>query len=139
MITEVVVVKGLIAIGHYAATHMTAGVAAHLIHVAAGMTIPQLLGATVTAGFVAGCVTWTQDRINNVKNGIAAIDKGNYWTAIKEFGLLAISADISADMLPDKVDAVLEKLNLSRDETQKITRWVRNHEDDIAKYIRDHK
>jgi len=139
MITEALVVKGLMAIGHFAATHMTAGVAAHLAHVAAGMTISQLIGTTVTAGFVAGCITWTQDRINNVKNGIAAIDNGNYWTAVKEFGSLAISADVSADMLPDKVDAVLEKLNLNREETKKVTRWVRNHEDDIAKYIRDHK
>ena len=119
MITEALIVKGLLAIGHFAATHMTAGVAAHLAHVAAGMTISQLIGTTVT--------------------GIAAIDKGNYWTAIKEFGSLAISADVSADMLPDKVDAVLEKMNLSRDETKKVTRWVKNHEDDIAKYIRDHK
>lgn len=139
MITEALVVKGLVAIGHFAATHLTAGAAAHLAHVAAGMTLSQLIGTTVTAGFVAGCVTWTQERINNVKNGIEAIENGNYWTAVKEFGSLAISADVSADLLPDKVDALLEKMNLNREETKKVTRWVRNHEVDIAKYIRDHK
>lgn len=39
MVFEALVVKGLVAIGHYAAAHMTAGAAAAVVHAAAGMTL----------------------------------------------------------------------------------------------------
>lgn len=68
MIAEALIVKGLVALGHMAATHLTAGGAAALIHAAAGMSLSQLATATITAGFVTGCITWTGDRIKNVQN-----------------------------------------------------------------------
>lgn len=139
MISEVLVVKGLVALGHFATAHMTAGAAAALMHAAAGMTIGQLITATVTAGFVAGCVTWTADRINNLKKGAYAISKGNYGEALKEFGSLAISSNLEVDMLPDAVEAALEKMHLDSEETRKVTKWVKNHEMEIAKYVKDHK
>lgn len=139
MIVEVLVGKGLVAIVHFATAHMTAGVAASLMHAAAGMTIGQLFTATVTAGFVAGCVTWTAERINNVKNGANAICLGNYGEALKEFGSLAISLNIEVNMLPDAVEAALEKMHLNSDETKKVTNWIRNNETEIIKYVKEHK
>lgn len=139
MVTEFLIVKGLVALGHIAATHMTAGTAAALIHAAAGMTIGQLATTVVAAGFVTGCVTWTSDRINNLKKGASAISNGNYGEAIKEFGSLAISSNVGVDMLPDAVEAALEKMHLSSDETRKVTNWVKNHEVEIARYVKNHK
>lgn len=74
MVFEALVVKGLVAIGHYAAAHMTAGAAAAVVHAAAGMTLAQIASATVTAGFVTGCVVWTGERIKNVQKGVKAIE-----------------------------------------------------------------
>ena len=67
--------KGLVAIGHFVAAHATAGTVAAAAHAVAGMSLAQIATATVTAGFVAGCITWTGDRIKNVQNGI----KGRPW------------------------------------------------------------
>ena len=139
MVVEILIAKGLVALGHLAAAHMTAGTAAAIVHAVAGMTIGQLATATVTAGFVAGCVTWTADRIKNVKNGALAISNGNYREAIKEFGSLAISSNIGVDMLPDAVEAALEKMHLSNEETRKVTSWVKDHETEIANYVKNMK
>lgn len=139
MIAEVLVIKGLAAICHWAAAHATAGVIAHAAHVVAGMTIGQLVTTTVTAGFIAGCVTWTADRIDNVKNGVSAISKGNYTKAIKEFASFALSSGVGVDMLPDTIEAGLEKMHLSSDETRKVITWVKKHELEIADYVKKHK
>lgn len=139
MITEVLIVKGLIAIGHFVAAHATAGTIATAAHAVAGMSLAQIATATITAGFVAGCITWTGDRIKNVQNGIKAINDGNSWTAVKEFGSLALSADIDIVMLPDTVKAGLEKMNLDSKAAHEVTSWVKNHEIEIAKYVSEHK
>lgn len=139
MIVEVLVCKGLVAIGNWVAAHATAGVLAHAAHVAAGMTISQLLTTTVTAGFIAGCITWTADRIKNVKNGVSAISDGNYAEAIKEFGSFALSSGVDIEMLPDTIEAGLEKMHLSSEDTKKVTAWVKNHELEIADYVKKHK
>lgn len=139
MVTEALVVKGLVALWHLAATHMTAGAAVSLAHAAAGMTIGQLATTVVTAGFVAGCIKWTGERLSNLKNGAKAISDGNYATAIKEFGMLAISSNVHANMLPDSIEEALEKLHLDSDESRKITSWVKQHEIEIAEYVRNHK
>lgn len=139
MVTEVLVFKGLVTLGHLAATHLTAGAAASLIHAAAGMTLAQLATATVTAGFVTGCVTWTTGRIKNVKNGVKALNDGNYGDAIKQFGLFAISSDLDVHMLPDTIEAGLEKMGLGTEGTKKVTSWVKGHEVEIARYVKNHK
>ena len=51
MITEVIVAKGLLAIGHWAVAHATAGTVALAVKTVAGMTLAQFLTTTVTAGF----------------------------------------------------------------------------------------
>lgn len=139
MITEVLVVKGLVAIGHFVAAHATAGTVAAAAHAVAGMSLAQIATATVTAGFVAGCITWTGDRIKNVQNGIKAINNGDTWTAVKEFGSLAISSGVDVNMLPDTVEAGLEKMHLDSKETREVTSWIKNHEIEIANYVKNHK
>jgi len=139
MVVEALVIKGLVAIGHFAAAHLTAGTAAALMHTLAGMSLAQIATVTVSAGFVAGCITWTGDRLDNLKKGAAAIGQGNYGTAIVEFGKLALSCDVTPDMLPDKIEAALEKLKLDSSSTRQVTSWVKDHELEIAKYVRDHK
>lgn len=139
MITEALIAKGLVAIAHFASAHMTAGAAAAIIHSLAGMSLAQIATVTLSAGFVAGCITWTGDRLRNLQKGAAAIGKGDYGMAIIEFGKLAISCDVTPDLLPVKVEAALEKLKLDSSSTRQVTKWVKDHESEIAKYIRDHK
>lgn len=139
MVFEALVVKGLVAIGHYAAAHMTAGVAAAVVHAAAGMTLAQIASATVTAGFVTGCVVWTGERIKNVQKGIKAIENGDTLVAIKEFGLFAMSSNVDIEMLPDSIAKGLEKMGAGGDSCRKVASWVKNHELDILKYIENHK
>lgn len=139
MITEVLVVKGLVAIGHFVAAPATAGTVAAAAHAVAGMSLAQIATATVTAGFVAGCITWTGDRIKNVQNGIKAINNGDTWTAVKEFGSLAISSGVDVNMLPDTVEAGLEKMHLDSKAPREVTSWVKNHEIEIANYVKNHK
>ena len=103
------------------------------------MSLAQIATATVTAGFVAGCITWTGDRIKNVQNGIKAINNGDTWTAVKEFGSLAISSGVDVNMLPDTVEAGLEKMHLDSKATREVTSWVKNHEIEIANYVKNHK
>lgn len=138
MVFELVVCKGLVALGHYAVAHMTAG-AAVAAHAVAGMTLTQLASATVAAGFVTGCVTWTAGRIKNVQKGIEAIENGNTFAAIKEFALFAMSSNLDIEMLPDSIAAGLEKMGAGGDECRKAASWVKNHELDILKYIENHK
>lgn len=139
MVAEALVYKGLVALWHLAATHITAGAAVSLVHAAAGMTISQLATTVVTAGFIAGCIKWTYERLDNLKKGAKAISDCNYYTAIKEFGLLAISSGIDVNLLPDSVEKALEKINLDSIESRKITSWVKNHELEIAQYVKNHK
>lgn len=139
MVFEALVVKGLVAIGHYAAAHMTAGAAAAVVHAVAGMTLAQIASATVATGFVTGCVVWTGERIKNVQKGVKAIENGNTLAAIREFGQLAISSNVDIEMFPDSVAAALEKMGASGDSCRKAASWVKNHELDILKYIENHK
>lgn len=139
MIAGALVIKGLIAIGHFAAAHASAATIGAVAHAAAGMSIAQLVTATVGVGFVAGCVTWTADRIKNVQNGIKAVSEGNVLAAIKEFGSLAISADVDIKLLPDAVEAALEKMNLDGEASREVTSWVKEHELEIANYVKNHK
>lgn len=139
MVFELVVCKGLVALGHYAVAHMTAGAAVAAAHAVAGMTLAQLASATVTAGFVTGCVTWTAGRIKNVQKGIKAIENGDTLAAIKEFGVFAMSSNLDVEMLPDSIAAGLEKMGVGGDGCRKAASWVTNHELDILKYIESHK
>lgn len=118
---------------------MTAGAAAAVVHAAAGMTLAQIASATVTAGFVTGCVVWTGERIKNVQKGIKAIENGDTLTAIKEFGVFAMSSNLDVEMLPDSIAAGLEKMGVGEDGCRKAASWVENHELDILKYIENHK
>lgn len=139
MVFELVVCKGLVALGHYAVAHMTAGAAVAAAHAVAGMTLTQLASATVAAGFVTGCVTWTAGRIKNVQKGIEAIENGNTFAAIKEFALFAMSSNVDIEMLPDSIAKGLEKMGAGGDSCRKVASWVKNHELDILKYIENHK
>ena len=139
MIVETLIVKGLVVLGHMAATHLTAGGAAALIHTAAGMSLSQLATATITAGFVTGCITWTGDRIKNVQNGVKAINEGRTFTAIKEFGQFALSAGVDVDLLPDTIESGLERMHLDSNASKEVTSWVKSHKIEIANYVRNHK
>ena len=139
MVFEALVCKGLVALGHYAVAHMTAGTAVAAVHAVAGMTLAQLASATVAAGFVTSCVTWAADRIKNVQRGVKAIENGNTLVAIKEFGRFAMSSNLDVEMLPDSIAAGLEKMGVGEDGCSKAASWVANHELDILKYIENHK
>lgn len=139
MIVEYIIAKGAVALVHWGATHLTAAAAAHIAHTVAAMSVAQFVSTTVSACFVAGCIQWTGDRINNLKHGVQAVSDGNYKKAVVEFGNIALSADLDVNLLPDSVEKALEKLHLSSGETRKVTSWVRNHELEIARYVTSHK
>ncbi len=139
MLVEALVIKGVIAFGHFVAAHATAGVIAGTIHAVAGMSLAQLVTATVTVGFVTGCITWTADRVKNVKNGVKAIEDGNYLKAVAEFGKFAISTNSDVNLLPDTIVEGLDKMGVDHSASLKVGNWVRTNESAIGKYVKSHK
>lgn len=99
------------------------------------MTLQQIAAAAVTTSLAAGCVLWTVDRVNNIKNGINAFENGKYLKAIKEFGLFLNSTNLDIKFLPDAISDNLDKFNLNSDKAKAVTNFIRNNEVSIAKYI----
>lgn len=139
MVPELIVCKGLYFLGHYAIAHASTLFTAHAVHTVAyavtHATVAQIAAATVAAGFTAGCVVWTVDRINNLKNGVQAIAEGKTRKAVWEFGQLALSADLDVKLMPDAIVGALQKLGLATNNVRAVAQWVKDHELAIAQQV----
>lgn len=135
MILELLVIKGACGLAHWGIAHVSGAIAAHAAQTVASMTLQQIAAAAVTTSLAAGCVLWTVDRVNNIKNGINAFENGKYLKAIKEFGLFLNSTNLDIKFLPDAISDNLDKFNLNSDKAKAVTNFIRNNEVSIAKYI----
>lgn len=139
MVVSVTTIAGLKFLTHLAVTHASTAFLTHAAQAAAyavtHATVAQIAAATVAAGFTAGCVVWTVDRINNLKNGVQAIAEGKTRKAVWEFGQLALSADLDVKLMPDAIVGALQKIGLATNNVRAVAQWVKDHELAIAQQV----
>lgn len=142
-IVEALVLKGLFVAGKFllskAVIGKTAIIATKAIgtKILAAYSIAQIASAVMLVGLVVGGVAWTKERVENLKNGVQALSDGEYLKAIRNFGELALSANLSVEMLPDAVNDALLKINVSPEKASNVANWIRNNENGIVNYIKN--
>jgi len=136
-IVEGLILKGLIGLGKIIATK---GLAVKVGVIATKAIATYGIGATIgtacTVGLVAGGIFWTRDRINNLERGIKALENGDNWEAVKNFGQLAINSNLDVVDLPDAVHDCLIKSKFTYEHADVISDAVRKLESDIVDYVK---
>lgn len=98
------------------------------------------LSATLSTAFVVGVVVggiyWTKDRVNNLRNGLKALEDGDMKKAAINLGMLVISSDIEVKMLPDAVHDYLVKVRIPENRAQEVAKVIRGMEDSIEEQVR---
>lgn len=132
MILEMLALKGLVALGKAAIATKTAGPVFWGIKAStATFGAAQTAGAVFAVGIVAGGVCWTVDRINNLKDGLDNLSKGNNMKAAYHFGSLAISANLDVDLLPDAVHKYMINSGFASASAEQARREIIGIEDKI--------
>lgn len=143
MILETIVVKGLLTAGHWAAAHVSSGMAAKgslILAKSVGVhglaaTASAVTGGAIATGFVVGGITWTKKLVEEVYVAASCAADGDYPQAIKKFGtLFGKLHGLDIEYFPDVVVNVLEKLGVSEDLAIAIGRFIRNNEEKVLEF-----
>lgn len=135
-VVSITLIKGLIAIGEYIAAHgLAPKVAFMLMKSVAASGIVATMENVAFVGIVAGGVLWTRDRANNLIGGFKAIEEGDATQAVTKFALLAISAGIGADALPDTVHTGLLHAGFSEKNAKFAATTIKSLEGPITSEI----
>ena len=120
-VAEFLIVKGLIGLGKFiAAKGLVGPVTCAMTKLISTYGLSTVIGGTLVVGFTAGGIYWTLDRVNNLKKGIQALESGDARNAVRHFGRLALSANVSPQLLPDVVHDYLVHINVSEDKAETV-------------------
>lgn len=135
-VLEYLAVKGLMVIGKAIAAKGLAAKAGLLLWKMVGAYgLSATIGNTLLIGVVVGGIYWTKDRVDNLSNGLKAIEDGDIKKAVLNFGQLAISSNIEVEMLPDAVHDYLLKINVSEEKASAVAKVVSSLETNIANEV----
>jgi len=136
-IIEGLIIKGLIGLGKIIATK---GLAVKVAVIASKAIATYGIGATIgtacTVGLVAGGIFWTRDRINNLEKGIKALENGDNWEAVKNFGQIAINSNLNVIDLPDAIHDCLIESKFTSEHADVVSNAVRKLESEIVDYVK---
>lgn len=133
-VLEALALKGLIVIGKAIATKAAVAKGAVAIYHAVGLA--NAIAAASVVGVVVGGIYWTKERVDNLLNGLKALDDGDISKAAINLGRLAISSDIEVKMLPDAVHDYLIKARVPEEKAQEVSKVVSGMEDKIVEQVR---
>lgn len=136
-ILEILAGKGLIALYHLIVAEGSAVAVSHAAVALIGQVgLGTFLSGTFIVGVVAGGIVWTKERVDNLINGISALQKGDVEKAIKNFGQLVISGNLDIDDLPDAAHDYLIRAHLSETKATDVAKIIKSMESDIANEVR---
>ena len=128
--------KGLAVIGKFIVVKgFAAKVGLVAVHAINTFGLSAVIGNVLLAGTVAGGISWTEDRINNLKKGLEGLEDGNMGKAVRNFCQLALSINVAPEFLPEVVYDRLVASNIAGEKAQVVAEAVRNLEGEIANKI----